>query len=63
MGDDGYEGISKLSKEFKKIANIDIFDQQTGQLRDTFSILQDMARVFPTLTKNQRQYLSEMAAG
>lgn len=63
IGEDGYQGISKLSKAFKSIANIDIFDQQTGQLRDTYSILEDMSKVFPTLTKNQRQYLGEMAAG
>lgn len=55
--------MSKLSKAFKSIANIDIFDQQTGQLRDTYSILEDMSRVFPTLTKNQRQYLGELASG
>ena len=63
ISEDGYEGVSKLSKSFKSMAGIDIFDQQTGQLRDTYSILEDMAKVWPTLTKNQRQYLGEAAAG
>lgn len=62
LSDDGYEGISKLSTEFKRIANIDIYDAQ-GQLRGTFDILNDMAKVFPTLNKNQQQYLAELAAG
>lgn len=62
ISDDGYEGVSKLSKEFKRIANIDIYDT-TGQLRSTYDILKDMSEVFPTLTKNQQQYLAELAAG
>lgn len=28
-----------------------------GQLRDTYDILEDLAKVYPTLTTNQRQYL------
>jgi len=63
VGEDGAVAVSKLSKEFKSMANIDIFDQQTGQLRDTYSILQDMSEVWPTLTANQRQYLGELSAG
>jgi hypothetical protein len=63
LGEDGAVATSKLSKEFKKIADIDIFDKQTGQLRDTYSILKDMAAVWDTLLPNQRQYLGELAAG
>ena len=63
MGEDGAVATSKLAKEFKNIANIDIFDKQTGQLRDTYSILKDMAAVWDTLLPNQRQYLGELAAG
>ena len=63
LGEDGAVSTSKLSKAFKEIADIDIFDQQTGQLRDTYSILQDMAEVWPKLTANQKQYLGELAAG
>lgn len=63
LSDDGYEGVSALSEAFKSMAGIDIFDEATGQLRDTYSILEDMAEVWPTLTENQQQYLGEMAAG
>lgn len=52
----------KIAKEFKEIANIDIEDSN-GELRSTYEILSDMARVFPTLTSKQRQYLGELAAG
>lgn len=34
-----------------------------GQLRDTYDILEDLAKVYPTLTTNQRQYLGELIAG
>jgi len=61
--DETVASTSKLSEAFKRIANIDIFDQETGQLRDTYSILEDMAAIWPTLTANQKQYLGELAAG
>lgn len=63
ISDDGYEGVSALATEFDRIAGIQIFDEDTGILRDTYDILEDMATVFPTLTANQQQYLSELAAG
>lgn len=57
------EGLApKLKKEFKEIANIDIEDSN-GNLRNTYDILTDMAKVFPTLTSKQQQYLGELAAG
>lgn len=52
----------KLQKAFKDIANIDVADAN-GELRSTYDILSDMARVFPTLNSQQRQYLGELAAG
>ena len=54
--------IPKLQKDFKEIANIDI-EGTNGELRSTYDILRDMARVFPTLSSQQQQYLGEMAAG
>jgi len=54
--------MPKLQKAFKEIANIDI-QNTNGQLRSTYEILSDMAKVFPTLTDEQRQYLGELAAG
>src|SRR5690606_24144860 len=65
IGEDGEEidGLApKLKKDFKEIANIDIEDTN-GNLRSTYDILSDMAKVFPTLTAEQRQYLGELAAG
>ena len=52
----------KLQKDFKEIADIDIQDSN-GNLRSTYDILSDMARVFPTLTSKQKQFLGEEAAG
>lgn len=66
IGEDGeaIEGlIPKLQKDFMEIAKISIIDPETGGLRSTYDILSDMAKVFPTLTGQQRQYLSELAAG
>lgn len=65
MEEDGeaIDGLSaKLQKDFKEIAGIDIQDAN-GQLRSTYDILSDMAKVFPTLTTQERQYLGELAAG
>ena len=65
IGEDGeaVEGLApKIASEFKSIANIDIEDGNGG-LRSTYEILEDMARVFPTLTEKQQQYLGELAAG
>lgn len=65
IGEDGeaIEGLApKIAKEFKEIANIDIEDA-FGELRNPYEILSDMARVLPTLTSKQRQYLGELAAG
>lgn len=66
IGEDGeaIEGLMpKLQKDFMEIAKISIIDPETGGLRSTYDILSDMAKVFPTLTSQQRQYLSELAAG
>ncbi len=56
------ENLSKLDSALKRIANVDIQDA-TGQLRDTYSILNDIAKVYPTLTQNERAYLSELISG
>ena len=57
------EGLApKLQKAFKEYANIDIQDQN-GELRSTYDILSDLAKVYPTLTSKEKQYLGELAAG
>lgn len=56
------ENLSRLDGALERIAGIDIQDA-TGQLRDTYSILTDIAKVYPTLTKNEKAYLGELIAG
>ena len=56
------ENISKLDTALRKVANVDIKDT-TGQLRDTYSILTDISKVYPSLTKNQQAYISELISG
>lgn len=56
------EITSKLTDEFERLAGVKLTDTN-GQIRDTYDILQDMAKVFPTLDKNTRMYLSELSAG
>lgn|GEM_PF-5184410 len=65
IGTDGetIEGmLPKIEADFRRIANIDIRDLN-GNLRSTYDIVADMARVFPTLTDMERQFLSEAAIG
>lgn len=65
IGEDGeaIDGlVPKLQKAFKDYANIDIQDEN-GELRSTYDILSDLAKVYPSLTSKQRQYLGELAAG
>lgn len=54
--------VPKLQEAFQEYANISIEDEN-GELRSTYGILQDLAQVWPTLTSQQRQYLGELAAG
>ena len=64
LGDDGYEGVSKLSTEFKRLAGINIYGAN-GQLRDTYTILKEMSDVWESgkINENTKQYLGELAAG
>lgn len=65
IGEDGeaIDGlVPKLQKAFKEYANIDIQDEN-GELRSTYDILSDLAKVYPSLTSKRRQYLGELAAG
>ncbi|WP_459591836.1 hypothetical protein, partial [Enterobacter asburiae] len=55
-GDEATPGVAKLGKDLEEIAGINLMDSG-GQLRDTYDILKDLAKVYPTLTTNQRQYL------
>ena len=64
IGEDGEEidGLSaKLNEAFGKIG-VSIEDS-SGNLRSTYNILSDYAKVYPELTSEQRQYYGELAAG
>lgn len=57
------EGLApKLQEAFSSIANIDIQDSN-GELRSTYSILQDLAGAWDTLDSKQKQYIGKLAAG
>lgn len=53
--------MPKLQKAFGDVG-VSIQDQN-GELRSTFDILQDLAGVWDTLSSKQKQYLGEKAAG
>lgn len=64
IDEDGNEidGLSaKLEESFGSIG-VSIEDTN-GELRSTFDIMSDYAKVFPELTSEQRQYFAELAAG
>lgn len=64
MEEDGeaIDGLSaKLENDFAKIGVA--IEDQNGNLRATEEILRDYAKVYPTLTSEQKQYYAELAAG
>lgn len=64
VGEDGeaIDGLSsKLDEAFGSIG-VSIEDTN-GELRSTYSIISDYAKVFPTLTSEQKQYFAELGAG
>ena len=64
VDEDGAE-IDGLSAELQdSFGSIGVTIQDAnGELRSTYEILSDYAKVFPTLTSEQRQYFGELAAG
>lgn len=64
VDEDGSE-IDGLSAELQDaFGTIGVTIQDAnGELRSTYDILSDYAKVFPTLTSEQRQYFGELAAG
>lgn len=64
VGEDGeaIDGLSaKLQKSFGTIGVA--IEDVNGNLRSTYDIIKDYAKVFPTLTSKQKQYFGELAAG
>lgn len=63
--DEDGEEIDGLSAELNDaFGSIGVTIQDAnGELRSTYEILSDYAKVFPTLTSEQKQYFGELAAG
>lgn len=61
-GKNSPELVAKLKNEFKDIANIDL-ELPNGELKNTYTILEELAEVYPDLSSKQRAYLAELAAG
>lgn len=63
--DEDGEEIDGLSAELQDaFGTIGVTIQDTdGELRSTYDILSDYAKVLPTLTSEQKQYFGELAAG
>lgn len=64
VDEDGAE-IDGLSAELQNaFGTIGVsIEDANGELRSTYAILSDYAKVFPTLTSEQKQYFGELAAG
>lgn len=60
-GDEIVNLVPKLEDAFNGIG-ITLKDQN-GQIRDTYSILKDLAEVYPYLDQNTKQYIGELSAG
>lgn len=59
---DAIDGLSaELDKSFGSIGVA--IEDTNGELRSTYAIMSDYAKVFPTLTSEQKQYFAELAAG
>lgn len=54
---------STVNDALMKYAKISVFDEQTGQLRDYYDILDDLSRVWDSLSKNAQTYLTTQLAG
>ena len=57
--------IPKIQKAFDKYTKgaVSIIDKQNGGLHSTFEILQQLSKVYPTLSDEARAYLNEAIAG
>ena len=52
-----------VSKALQKYAGINVFDEQTGQIRSTYEIMKDLAGVWDDLNKNEQTMLLNVLAG
>ena len=60
---DGTIATNKTAKALKEIANIDVFDKQTGQVKDMNDILGELGSKYKDLSKNQQLAIAEAIGG
>ena len=60
---DGSIQTNKTAKALKEIANIDVFDKQTGQVKDMNDILGELGNKYKDLSKNQQLAIAEAIGG
>ena len=54
---------NEVSDALKKYAGINVFDEQTGQLKNTYQIMKELSGVWDTLSKNEQSVLLNQLAG
>ena len=53
--------VPKLNSEFKALG-VELMDTN-GEIKSTFDVTKDLAKVWPTLTDTQKTYIAELSAG
>ena len=64
MDDEGTQNlqlVAAMEKDFNKLG-ITLYDAD-GQLKSTFSILSDLAEVYPSLDQNTKNYYASLIGG
>ena len=54
---------NKTAKALKEIAGVDVFDKQTGQVKDMNDILGELGNKYKDLSKNQQLAIAEAIGG
>lgn len=64
-GEENAELIPKIEEALQKYTGgaVSMIDKETGGLRSTYDVLQDLAGVYGTLDDNAKAYLNEVIAG
>lgn len=63
IADENGELVPKMEELVKNLAGVDITDRQTGDIRSTFDILNDIGKVWDNLNDKQQALLAENIAG
>lgn len=63
IADENGELVPKMEELVKNLAGVDITDRQTGNIRSTFDILNDIGKVWDNLNDKQQALLAENIAG